>query len=281
MTTATTAPKTRARAAAPTTAVVPATLTHEEIMALLAGQGAVAQPSNEYHRMKLENGILVTDDGEMFPPRKDAPAVRLRIVSPPKYYNAIFLSDKGDDPKAFDARQIGRGDLNGRFTRRYDDPAHQAEDNNPANEVYDLVAEKSGQRGQFKADLEVQIVPESGEMTGEETVYTLAISTTSIFEWRGSSRDQVGGMVSEKNTMVELAELAVANAAEWGVEPAQAVVNALISLKLGGVVCDTYILRAQNDAKTQTWSVLHFTPVHIEPADGGAPALTSGGDVPI
>jgi len=276
----TTATATKRGKTAPTTAIVPATLTHEEIMALLAGQGAIAQPQNDYHRMKLDGGILVTDDGEMFPPKKDGPAVRLRIVSPPRYYNAIFLSENAGDPNTFDARQIGRGDLNGRFTRRYDDANDQANDTNPANEVYDLVAERLGSRGQFKADVEVQIVPESGEMTGEEKVYTLALSTTSIFEWRGSSRNPEGGMVSEKNTMVELAELATTQAAETGENPAQAIVNALTSLRLGGVVCDVYLLRAQNCNKTQTWTVVHFTPVHIEPPDGGAPALTSG-DVPI
>lgn len=279
MTTAATPAKGRARTAPPTTAIAPAALSREDLLALLGQQGAIAQPTNDFHRMKLDGGILTTDDGEIFPPRKDGPALRVRIVSPPKYYNAIFLSEKQDDG-SFDARRIGRGELNGRFTRKYDDPNDQAADTNPANAIFDEVAAASGLRGQFKADIEVQIVPESGEMTGDETVYTLALSTTSIFEWRGSARNPTGGTVSETNFMVELAEFAQESAAETGVDPAFAVLAALTSLKLGGVVADVYLLRATNPDNNQTWTVIHFTPVHIEPADGGAPALTAG-DVPI
>lgn len=275
-------PTTRGKAKATPSAIVPATLSHEDLMALLGAHGAVAQPQNDFHRMKLDGGVLVTDDGELFPPQKNAPSVRLRIVKPPVYYNAIFLTDKGTD--GFNAAQIGRGDLNGRFTRKYDDPNEQAADTNPANEVYDQVSAALGGRGQFKGDLLVQIVPPSGEMTGDETVYTLSLSTTSIFEWRGSARNPEGGTVSDKNFMVRLGEFAINAAVEAGVEADQIprhVVDALTSLRLGGVVADVYILRASNPDNGQSWPVLSFVPVYVEPPDG-APALTAGDtDVPI
>lgn len=271
---------TKTRAAAPAAnAVVPASLSHDDLMALLGQTGAIAQQQNDYHRMKLNGGVLETDDGQMFPPRKEGPAVTLRIVSPPKYYNAIFLSNNGENG-SFDAGEIGRDDLNGRFTRKYDDPSAQAEDNNPANAIYEDVVRASGQKGAFKADMEVQIVPDSGELTGDETIYTLTLSTTSVFEWRGSTRDQVGGSVSDKNFMVKLAELAVENAkAAGGTEDDQkrAILAALTSLRVGGVVANAHLLRAEDDKKTRTWWVISFTPIHIEPADGGAtPALASG-----
>lgn len=278
---------TRTRAAAPaTTAVVPASLSHDDLMALLGQAGAVAQ-GGEFHRLTLKGGVLETDDGQMFPPRKDAPSLTVRIVRPPVYYNAIFLSDKPENG-SFDAGEIGRDDLNGRFTRKYDDPNEQANDQNPANAIYDEVVRLTGQKGSFKADVQVQIVPESGVLTGDEPIYTLTLSTTSVFEWRGSSRNQDGGSVSEKNFMVKLAELALTQAVEaGGDETAQktAVLNALTSLRVGGVVADVSLLRAEDDKKTRTWWVVSFTPVHIEPADGGAaPALPAGesaGDVPF
>ncbi len=270
-------------------AVIPAALSHDDLMALLGQTGEVAQSSNEWHRMTLKGGILETDDGEMFPPRKNAPAVTLRIVKPPIYYSAFFLSEK-EENGSINAAIIGRADLNGRFSRRYDDPAEAAADTSPANEVFDEIAKATGQRGSFKADIQVQIVPESGQLTGEETIYTLSLSTTSVFEWRGSTRDPQAGSVSETNFIVKLATKAAQDANEaGGDETAQktAVLNAMTSLRLGGVIADVYILRAQDEGKTRTWSVLAWDPIHIEPPDGGAPALGAGtpvadtGDVPF
>jgi len=118
------------------TAVIPAQISHDDLVALLQQAGAVAQSSSDFHRIKLAAGVLETDDGEMFPPVKDGPSLTVRIVSPPVYYNAFYLDEGGKDG-AIDASDYGRPDLNGRFCRKYDDPAAQAADNNPANELYD------------------------------------------------------------------------------------------------------------------------------------------------
>jgi hypothetical protein len=258
-------------------AVIPQALSNDDLMALLGQTGAVAQAQGEFHRMSLKAGILETDDGEMFAPKKNGPSLTVRIVKPPVYYNAFFLSET-EENGAIDARRIGRPDLNGRFVRKYDDPAEQAANTNPANDAYDLVAQETGQRGSFKADVQVQIVPEDGQMTGEETIYTLTLSTTSVFEWRGSSREPSAGSVSDENFIVKLAKLAVAQAIESGAdETAQktAVLNAMTALRLGGVIADVYLLRAEDDKKTRTWWVISFVPVHIEPATE-QPALASG-----
>lgn len=275
-------PKTKTRAT-PETAVVPASLSHEDLMALLGQAGAVAHSQSEYHRMTLKAGILETDDGEMFPPRKDGPTLTVRIVTPPVYYNAFFLGEREDDG-AFDASRVGRADLNGRFTRKYDDPTAQAADTNPANEVYDQVATLSGKKGTFKADIQLQIVPASGELTGDETVYTLSLSTTSVFEWRGSSKEPDKGSVSDTNFIVRLAQLAIADAVEAKAtedEQKVAVLNAMTSLRLGGVVADVYLLRAENDKKT-VWTVISFDPIHIESIEtlGTDKQLTAGDDDP-
>ena len=279
---------TRGATVAADKAVVTQSLSHEELMALLGQTGEVAQASSEFHRMKLNGGILETDDGEMFAPKKDGPAVTLRIVKPPVYYNAFYLTEDTTNG-GFNAATIGRGDMNGRFSKRYDDPAEQAADTNQANDIYDEVAAATGKRGDFKGDLQVQIVPPDGQMTGDETIYTLTLSTTSVFERRGSTRDQNSGSVSETNFIVKLAQKAAADAAEAGGDVTaqkKAVLDAMTSLRLGGVLADVYPLRAQDEKGTRTWWVLAWVPVHIEPPDGGAPALGAGlttdpDDVPI
>lgn len=269
MTTATAAPtRGRSRATAPTTAVIPQSLSQDDLMALLGQTGAVATGGSDFHRMTLKGGILETDDGGMFPPRKGAPALTVRIVKPPVYYNAFFLGDREEDG-SIDAGRIGRSDLNGRFCKKYDDPAEQAADANPANDVYDEIAKLTGKRGTFKADIQVQIVPESGEMTGDEVVYTLSLSTTSVFEWRGSTKNPAAGSVSDTNFIVRLANLAAEQAVAAGADETgqkKAVLDALTSLRLGGVIADVDLVRTSNPEKPSvTWTVIVFNPIHIEP----------------
>lgn len=281
---------TKGRATVPADkAVVTATLSHADLMAMLGGMGEVAQQTSEFHRLSLKAGVLTTDDGEIFPPRVargggPLPALTVRIVEPPVYYNAFYLSSSGENG-AVDAGRIGRQELNGRFTRKYDDPAKQAEDTNPANDIFDEIARLTGQRGSFRADMQVQIAPEDGQFTGDETIYTLSLPTTSIFEWRGSSRDQEAGAVSDFNFIVKLATKAASDAAANGADEAGqklAVTQAMVSLKVGGVIADVYLLQASND-KGRDWWIISFDPIHIEPADGSLPALDAGdaGDVPF
>lgn len=266
------------------TAVVPTTISADDITALLQQSGALPAFNSEYHRLTLEAGRLVADKGtdkeEKWYPRKGAPTITLRIVSPPAYYSGIFLSDNGRDG-AFNAANIGRPDLNGRFSRKWDDPQMQQNDNNPANEVFDIVkAElaKIGRYPQFKADMEVQIVPESGEMTGNEITYQLTLSTTSIIEWRGSRDDKSGGYVSEQNFIVKLANYAIEQLPEGSDENTQrrAILDAMAALNIGNVIADVYILDAENKDKTNSWSVLAFTPIYIADMSANAPALGAG-----
>ncbi len=263
------------------TAVVPAQMSHANLMELLGQTGSVASEGEAFHRMSLEAGTIVIDKGtdneETFYPQKNGPVLTVRIVEPPEYYYAIFLSES-ETNGALNAARIGRADLNGGFSRKYDDPATQQERMNPRNEAFEdlraamsnVIDPRSGRaiKPAFKADLKVQIVPEDGNLTGQETTYTLTLSATSVFEWRGTSRDRGAGFVSETNFMVKLGQFAVAKAAEEGAgedEQGTAVIDALTSLRLGGVIADLYILKAQNQEKTNSWNIVSFTPVHIEP----------------
>ena len=274
-----TAIKPRGAAPAVSTAVVPATLSNEELMALLGQAGMTAKGGDSnFRRMSLKGGILITDPGqpdeESWPPTKRGPTMTVRIVKPPIYYNSFYLDEK-EENGSIDARRIGRPDLNGKFVKKYDDPAEQAADGFSNVEVYEDLTTATGSRGSFKGDIQLQIVPESGELTGEEPVYTLSLSTTGALDFRGTSKNPAGGVAQEKNFIVQLAELAANKAAEDGVDPSKAVLDAMTSLRLGGVVAEIYLRQTSNKDGSQTWTVPCFVPVHIEPVSA-LPELESG-----
>lgn len=274
-----TAAKPRGATPAPSTAVVPATLTNDELMALLGQAGMTAKGGDsQFRRMSLVNGILITDPGqpdeESWPPTKTGPTMTVRIVKPPIYYNSFYLHED-EKNGAIDARRIGRPDLNGKFVKKYDDPAEQAADGFSNVEVFDDLTAATGSRGSFKGDIQLQIVPESGELTGEEPIYTLSLSTTGALDFRGTSKNPSGGVAQEKNFIVQLAEFAMARAAETGGDPTTAVLDAMTALRLGGVVAEIYLRQTSNQDKSNTWTVPCFVPVHIE-AVQQQPALESG-----
>lgn len=276
------------RASKAVAVAAPENLSHDALMALLQQSGMAQTPSSDFRRLRLDNGTLVALDSqgevlEMFPPKFQGktplPAVTLRIVEPPKYYNAFWL-DADESNGGFNADRIGRPELNKSFAKHYDDPADQAADKNPSNEVYDDIARATNKRGDFKADLKVQIVPASGQMTGDEPVYTLTLSASAAIDWRGSRKNQTGGVVQDKNFIVQLAEFAATAAAGAGGDQAaqaKAVLDAMTALRLGGVVADCYLLRASNEDGSRSWTVPAFVPVHIEYPDAAA-ALPAGDD---
>lgn len=283
--------RTAPRGAAPaaSTAVVPATLDHDELMALLGQTGMLPKGSDStFRRMSLVSGSLVTDPGqpdeETWPPTKRGPVMVVRIVKPPIYYSSFYLHES-EENGAIDARKIGRPDLNGKFVKKYDDPAEQEADEWSNVEVYDDLSRITGRRGSFKGDIQLQIMPESGKFTGDEPIYTLSLSTTSALDFRGTTKNPEGGVAQEKNFIIQLAELAASQAAETGADRAgvaQAVLQAMTSLKLGGVVAEVYLTLQSNEDKSRTWTVVSFRPIHIEQITGeDAPALPEGDPVAV
>lgn len=270
----------------------PAQISPADLTALLQQTGMLTTQSEGFHRMRLDGGMLVTigqngEVEEMFPPKVNKgvplPSLTVQIVEPPVYYNAFWLGPEVDDQGratgGTDPNRIGRPDLNKTFSKKYDDPAEQAKDKNPANEVYDQLVAVTGNRGAFKADIKLRIVPESGELTGDEPVYTLSLSSTAALDFRGTQRDPMGGIVQEKNFIVQLAEFALAKVIEEGGDEnaqKQAVLNAMIAFRLGGVIADVYLYRTSNSDNSRTWTVPAFKPVHIEFPEGAPTALASG-----
>jgi hypothetical protein len=274
----------RGAAATPVTAVVPATLDNDELIKLLGETGMLSKSTGTgFHRMSLSSGVLVTDPGqpneESWPPVKHGPTMTVQIVKPPVYYNAFFLS-ADEKNGAIDGARIGRPDLNGKFVKKYDDPAEQAADEWANVEAYEDLNRATNQRGAFRADIQLRIVPESGELTGEEPIYTLSLPGTSAIDWRGSSKNKTGGVVQEKNFIVQLGEFAQQKAIEAGAttpeELTRAVLEAMTALRLGGVVAEVYLIQTRSDRDPSiTWTVVAFKPVYIETGENLA-ALTAG-----
>ena len=259
---------------APSTAVVAQPLTSEDLLSLLQQTGMVSQGGGEFHRMSLRSGMLVTDPDspkeESWPPtdRGRGPAMRVRIVKPPVYYNQFFCSET-EERGSFDARKIGRPELNGKFLKKYDDPAEQAADQYANLDGYEQVSQFLGSRGKFTADIQLQIVPDSGELTGEEPIYTLSLSTTAALDFRGTSKNPEGGVVQDKNFIIQLSEFAMKEALEANpkaqkADLAQAVLNAMTALRLGGVVADLFIRQASSQDGSMNWAVPSFVPVFVD-----------------
>lgn len=264
-------------------AVAVAPLSQEDFMSLLTQSGMVPQGGGDFHRMTLRGGMLVTDAGtpneEQWPPtdKGRGPAFLARIVKPPVFFNAHFCGEDESDG-AFDARKIGRPDLNGKFVKKYDDPAEQAADAYANLEGYEAVSSYLGARGAFKADIQLQIVPESGELTGEEPIYTLTLSATSALDWRGTVKNPRGGTVQDLNFIVQLGEFAQAKAIEAGGDSTAqkgAILDAMTALRLGNVVAAVFIKQASNQENSRSWPVVAFQPVHVETGEAVA-ALPEG-----
>ena len=269
----------------PSTAVVPALMSPDELQQLLEQSGMAPKASNaKFRRMVAQGGLIITDKGqpdeETWPPVKNGPVMTVQIVKPPVYYNAFFLKVGGENG-AIDPNVIGRPDLDKKFVKKYDDPAEQAADEWSNVDVYDDLQKYTGKRGKFAADIQLRILPESGEFTGEEPIYTLTLSTTSALDFRGTTSNPQGGIVQEKNFITQLGELAQTQALEAGAKPeelATAVLSAMTALTLGGVVAEIYLIQTTNPERpAQPYTVTAFKPIYIETGTA-LEALASGAE---
>jgi len=227
-------------------------------------------------RMKLAGNMLTTPDGDMYvynPSKPKIPALTVRIVKPPEEYHAMYVSDAN-------ATLMHRPELSNTFSKRYIHP-------NPDHRVWesDLAFDDIKNAGlfddngkqikpQWKADILLQIMPDSGTLTGDEPIYILSLSTTSVIEFKGAALNPDGGAISELNFIRKLCKFAMEADPE---HPQQAVTAALTSLTLGGVVAEVRLLPAENKELARNWTIISFDPIHIEPMFEGD-LLLSGSD---
>jgi len=254
-------------------AVVNEELTPAELTAFLQANGWAEKSSGEsVARMKLEGSMLTTSDGGMYinnPKNPKVPAMTVRIVKPLEEYWAIYLSEAN-------AALMGRSDIGNTFSKKYlqPDAARKVWD---SDEAFDQIKASIGTQGlvdnygkplkpSWKGDLLVQIVPDDGQMKGDETPYILSLSTTSVIEFKGASKSPEKGVVSDFNFMQKLCQYAMDSSEDRSREALQrTITQALTSYTLGGVVAEVRIMKAENKDMGTNWSVIVFDPVHVEP----------------
>lgn len=258
-------------AKADTAVAVRTELTSDELTALLQEQGFMGQPSAGMPRISMKGTILQTPDGGqyVYNPRKPTePAMTVRIMRPLDEYFAIWID-------AEEADHLGRPELKGTFSKKF-------MKNDPERKLWDSDAEydrlkSAGFKSSWKGDLIVTIAPDDGTFTGNEVPHVLTLSTTSVIEFKGAG-GKPEGSVSDKNFIQKLVAFAVEEAKPDSKETAErAVLNALTSYSLGGVVAEIRPTIAEDKALNRTWTVLVFDPIHIEPLSE-APAIASGDD---
>jgi len=101
-------------------------------------------------------------------------------------------------------------------------------------------------------------------LTGEETSWTLTLPMTSMIEWKGVKAKPSEGSATPENFIYKLSRYAEQHAAEWNLEPIEAIRAALTSLASGGVVAEIRIPRVTHPTNNNSWSVLSFTPIYVE-----------------
>ncbi len=252
--------------------VTVATLTPEEITAILQEAGAIDEEQESYNRLKVDGTNFVADDDIwMSNPKTGDAAFTARILSNPVQFQSHWFDDgkqKGEDP---DWVKYDRPDMvGGGYCKSYYDNPQEAREFGtngascrecPVNPFQKNIRPKCS----WKGDLQLQMIPEDGVMQGDEIVRTLTLSTTGMIQWRGTKQTPKGGSIPDSfNFQFLLAELAIAKSAEWNMTIPEAINAALTSLVSGGVAAEWRVHRVTNEESGNTWSVPAATPVHIE-----------------
>lgn len=241
----------------------------DDLDKVMQESGAVEPPRESFNRIKVDGPNFVAEDNAwQTPVRGDGPALIARIVAAPAQYQAKWFT-------AAEAERVDRPSISESFCKSHFDIPTQARETSedgtscrgcPFNPFERGVPNKCS----WKGDVRIQPFPEGDnpEITGEEPIYLLTLSTSAMFQWKGPSRD------NETNFITELGRFAVQNAQDlYGItvttqEQAKMVVNrALGSLNAGDVAAELRAVKKSNEALGREWYVPVFTPVHIEKSD--------------
>lgn len=237
-----------------------------DLDAVLQSTGAVEAPRESFNRIKVDGPNFIAEDNAwQTPVRGDGPAFLARIVAAPSQYQAKWFEEA-------EAERVGRPQVAKSFCKSFFEVPAQAREQSedgtscrscPFNPFERGVQNKCA----WKGDLRVQPFPEGDdpELTGEEPIYLLTLSTSAMFQWKGPSRD------GETNFITELGRFAVINAQRlWNIEvttqeQAKQVVNlALGALNAGLVAAEVRSVKKTNESAGREWYVPVLTPIHID-----------------
>lgn len=259
------------------TAVALPILDDNAITKALRQSGAIEE-SMGGARIRVDGSMFIAGE-DMYPynPAKKEPAFVGRLVGPMVEYQALWFD-------ADHAKYANRPDIQDKYCKSYfNEPTQNRKFSQDGTEcaecpfhpfVKDPVF---GKKCQWRGDLELQIVPESGKLEGNEPIWTLSFPTTSVIEFKGTKRDPVRGNVSQFNFMHKLARFASSQAATKGEDQGQAILRAIESYHNGGVVAEFRLLGNTSDDNARTWRVISLEPVYILDVQA-APAIEAGTD---
>lgn len=238
----------------------------DDLDSVLQSTGAVEPPRESFNRIKVDGPNFIAEDNAwQTPVRGDGPALICRIVAAPEQYQAKWFT-------AAEADRVDRPSISESFCKsKFDVPSQAreyAEDGTSCRSCPFNPFERGVQnKCSWKGDVRIQPFPEGDdpELTGEEPVYLLTLSTSAMFQWKGPSRD------GETNFITELGRYAITNAQElYGMtvttrEQAESIVSrALGALNMGMVAAELRAVKKTNEQLGREWYVPVFTPIHIE-----------------
>lgn len=243
---------------------------------IAAGLMPASAGGSEFSRVAIDGQNFVIEN-ETYPynPKTDEPAILIRVVDDVRELYKMWFPKVGE-PGGDLAAAIGRPDIAGQMCKTYDHDkplgARVSETDGTAcascavnmmMKPENLIDAADGKKCKWSGELDFQLIdPESRELVSEQ-IHTLPMSSTGVIEWQGSFSDHERGYVRDLNFKQLLARLALTKFPDT--DPIAAVTKATSALRLGGVIAEGRILRAEN--KGNRFSVPTFTPIDIIPVE--------------
>lgn len=252
-----------------TSALATVQLSDSRITEILQEAKLIDSASEQFLRIKLDGSQLVAGE-EIYPynPKKNEPCMLVQIVHGPIQYQAKWFNAEA-------AQIANRPAITDHMCKSYYDNPAQARKLSEDGASCDAcpfgpfipraqIPGTNQARCSWRGDLGVHIVPEDGELKGDEPLWLMTLPTTSMIEYRGTRNAPNAGSATDENFMFKLAKFAVSKAEEWGVDEQQAILIGLTAYQAGGVVAEVRLPRATNTESGTSWNVISLTPIHIE-----------------
>jgi len=252
---------------------------NDDITRKLQELGLIQKSTSDINRIKVD-GLTFTVGDEMYVsnPKTKAPAFRARLMGAPIEYQARWLDSSL-------ANAIGRAQDADTFCKSYFEEANQARNFSesgapcrtcqvsPFCKKEALPAQAEGQRCSWRADIQLQVLDNTGAIS-DPTVWTLTLPTTGVIEFKGTNRDPEKGHVSEYNFMQKLARFGMDCNPD---NPNRGLMEAVTGMSVGAVIVDVRAVQTQSQDGSRRYNVIVFDPVDIIKLDE-TPALGDGAD---